>query len=75
MPGDIVMLRGANHAKLHKLYVGDLANNTLLETSITHHSIGVVISTNPPEFSYMTYVVFSNPCRMGWINDGALRKL
>ena len=68
MPGDFVMPRGGRPIRVYL----DCGYDSGSAGAVSASSIGIVVSTFARAW---TYVLWSNPSIMGWIDDGHLRRL
>ena len=73
-PGDIVTVRGVRPIKLFT-FDGNDTNSATSTGMASPGSLGIVISARPPNHPNLSYVIFSSPHSLGWVNDGELRKL
>lgn len=68
-PGELVMLRGIAGASIWRE-----PRNTNSAGIVIPGSIGMIICCDE-KYKQYTYVLWSNPCLCGWIEDGRLRRI
>lgn len=78
IPGELVMLRGKDP---RAVWSGPNAKSGIIMPG----SVGLVISTNgeaampnaltPATWRFYTYVLWSMPCIVGWIEDGFVKRI
>ena len=72
-PGELVMLRGASEVHIWATPESRVQDAVRDHVAVAQPgSIGMIVSVNEPGW---TYVLWSRPNVIGWINDGALRRV